>query len=40
MSLIGGLTTPLSMLLIGTRISGIRLSELRDKVITSLPRSA
>ena len=31
MSLIGGLTTPLSMLLIGTRISGIRLSELRDK---------
>ncbi len=32
MSLIGGLTTPLSMLLIGTRISGIRLSELRDKL--------
>ena len=31
MSLIGGLTTPLSMLLLGTRISGIRLSELRDK---------
>ena len=31
MSLIGGLTTPLSMLLIGTRVSGIRLGDLRDK---------
>lgn len=31
MSLVGGLTTPLSMLLIGTRISGIRLGDLRDK---------
>ena len=31
MSLVGGLTTPLSMLLIGTRVSGIRLGDLRDK---------
>ena len=31
MSLIGGLTTPLSMLLLGTRISGVRLNALRDK---------
>lgn len=31
MSLVGGLTTPLSMLLIGTRICGVRLSDLRDR---------
>ena len=31
MSLVGGLTTPLSMLLIGTRVSSIRLGDLRDK---------
>ena len=31
LSLVGGLTTPLSMLLIGTRICGIRLGDLRDK---------
>lgn len=31
LSLLSGLTTPLSMLLIGTRVSGIQLSEFRDK---------
>lgn len=30
LSLVGGLTTPLSMLLIGTRVSGIRLTDFRD----------
>ena len=31
MSLVGGLTTPLSMLLIGTRVCGIRPGDLKDK---------
>lgn len=31
MSLVGGLTTPLSMLLIGTRVCGIRPCDLKDK---------
>ncbi len=30
LSLVGGLTTPLSMLLIGTRLCGLRLSEFKD----------
>lgn len=30
LSLIGGLTTPLTMLLIGTRVCGIKISELKD----------
>lgn len=31
LSLLGGLTTPLSMLIIGTRVSGIRVSDLKDR---------
>lgn len=31
LSLVGGLTTPLSMLLIGTRVCGIRLSDFKDR---------